>query len=124
MRPLPVEVIAGSPRPVLGFAIIRGRPMPVVDLGWALAAEPSRPSRFVTIDVAGRHVALAVDAVVGVRAIPNDALDDLPPLLAEADASVVAAVGTLDEQLLVVLRSARLVPDEVWRQLADRGAAG
>lgn len=112
MRPLPVEAIAGVPVPVRGVAIIRGAPVPVVDLACLLAGTESHPNRFVTVNVGARRVALAVDAVVGVRTIPSEALSELPPLL-DGDSDVIAEMGTLDARLLVVLRSARLIPDSV-----------
>src|SRR5687768_15491190 len=111
MRPLPVEPLAGIARPVKGVSIIRGAAVPVVDLGWVLAAEDSHPTRFVTVNADGRRVALAVDAVVGVRAIPAGSLHALAPLLRDASSDAIAAIGTLDAELLLVLRSGRLVPD-------------
>ena len=123
MRPLPVEPLAGVPRPVTGVAIIRGAPVPVVDLAWVLAAEESHPGRFVTVDADGRRVALAVDAVVGVRAIPDGALHDLPPLLRGASVDAIATIGTLDAKLLVVLHSGRLVPEAVWTALESDGVS-
>ena len=123
MRPLPVDPVAGVPLPVRGVAIIRGAPVPVVDLACVLAGTESHPTRFVTINVGARRVALAVDAVIGVRTIPIEALSELPPLLGDADTDVIAAMGTLDAQLLVVLRSARLIPEAVWSALAAGGAS-
>jgi purine-binding chemotaxis protein CheW len=117
MRPLPVEPIAGAISPVAGIAIIRGCPVPVVDVAWLIAGQRSQPSRFVTIDIAARRVALAVDTVVGVRTIHTEALNELPPLLQNAPADVIAGMGTLDAELLVVLRAARLVPEPVWDAL-------
>jgi hypothetical protein len=38
----------------------------------------------------------------------------VPPLLATAASEAVAALATLDSELLVVLRAARILPDEVW----------
>jgi purine-binding chemotaxis protein CheW len=131
MRPLPIEPIAGGPRFVRGLAIVRGAPVPVVDLACLLneglsAREEARSgeeggapaARFVVLRVAGRSVALVVDGVVGVRALSAEALRELPPLLREArdtresasdvDTSVIESVGTLDAELLLVLRSARL----------------
>ena len=122
MRPLPVEPLAGVLRPITGVAIIRGAPVPVVDLAWVLAAEESHPTRFVTVDADGRRVALAVDAVVGVRTMPAGDLHDLPPLLRDASADAVVAIGTLDAELLVLLNSGRIVPDMAWKTLdCDRG---
>ena len=121
MRPLPVEPLAGVTRPIIGVAIIRGAAVPVVDLAWVLAAEESSPTRFVTVNADGRRVALAVDAVVGVREIPTGALHDLPPLLRDASVDAIATIGTLDATLLVVLHSGRLVPEAVWTALESHG---
>jgi len=121
MRPLAVEPLSGVPAPVVGVAIIRGAPLPVVDVACVLAGKESHPTRFVTVNVGARRVALAVDAVIGVRSIPTEALNDLPPLLKDANTDVIAAIGTLDAQLLVVLRSARLVPETVWSALEASG---
>lgn len=120
MRPLPVEPLAGTHPFILGVAIIRGVPTPVVDAGLLLGAGavPS-PKRFVALRVAERRVALAVDAVVGVRALPADSLAALPPLL--QDAGTVSAIGTLDSGLLLVLRGGRIVPESMWA-LLDGGA--
>lgn len=114
MRPLPVNPVAGVPRFVGGVAIIRGAPVPVVDLAWLLAGDTGTPKRFVTVTAGDRHVALAVEAVIGVRNLPTGSLTDLPPLLRNVKADTVTAVGTLDDELLVVLQSARLVPESVW----------
>jgi chemotaxis signal transduction protein len=42
----------------------------------------------------------------------------LPPILRDVAADLIEAIGTRDAQLLVVLRAARIVPDEVWTTLA------
>jgi purine-binding chemotaxis protein CheW len=123
MRPLSIEALPGLPPPVKGVAIIRGAPVPVVDLAWVLAANESHPTRFVTVNADGRRVALLVDAVVGVRAIPTGSLQDLPPLLRDASIDAIAKIGSLDAELLVVLRSGRLVPEAVWNALESDGVS-
>jgi purine-binding chemotaxis protein CheW len=123
MRPLPVEPIIGMPPFVRGLSVIRGHPTPVVDLGGRLGAgEGGVVTRFVTLRAGERQVALAVDAVLGVGSLDTSALEGMPPLLREASADTVAAIGTLDAGLLVVLRATRIVPAEVWEALAEREA--
>lgn len=117
MRPQPVHAVAGAPPFVRGVAVIRGTPVPVVDAAYALGEEASHTTRFVTLRTADRCVAFAVDHVLGVSRIDRKAVADLPPLLAHANVDVVAAIGTLDAELLMVLRSARLVPEAVWAAL-------
>lgn len=124
MRPLPVEAAAGAPPFVKGISLIRGIPVPVVDLGALLGADgDAGTTRFVTLRIGDRRVALAVESIVGLREVEPSLMEGLPPLLSQAGAGVVDAIGVLDARLLVVLRAARLLPDEVWRALAGGEAA-
>ncbi len=125
LRPLPTEPLAGAPPFVLGVALIRGRPLPVVDLGRLVGGQEAHPQRFVTIrtgDTGERQVALAVDGVVGVTAIDPRRFQQLPPLLREAGGDVIEAIGCLDSELLLVLRSARILPEELFRAVAAAGS--
>ena len=63
----------------------------------------------------------AVDEVLGVRALAGDDLAALPPLFQGLAAGLAEAVAAVDEQLLLLLRSGRLVPDEAWRAMAGEG---
>jgi len=114
MRPLPVEAIAGVPPYVRGLAVVRGTPIPVVDAASLLSGGASHPTRFVTVKTGSRRIALAVDAVVGVVEIPPSSLEALPRLFQDASVDVIAAIGRLDADLLLVLRSSHLIPEEFW----------
>jgi purine-binding chemotaxis protein CheW len=123
MRPLPVEPISGVPSFVQGISIIRGIPTPVVDLGAILGTPGERAERFVTLRVGDKQVALSVNAVLGVRDL--DAImtmRELPPLLQRASKDVVETIGTLDEQVLMVLRAGWELPDEVWQTMTAQEA--
>jgi len=122
MRPLPVETLSGAPTFISGLAVIRSEPVPVVDAARLFGAHDSHPGRWVTLVVGGRWVALAVDAVLGIAAIPAESLEALPPLLREAGADVVEAIGVLDAELLLLLGSTRLLPEELWTRLDAKGA--
>lgn len=125
MRPLAIEAIAGMPEFVRGVSVIRGTPMPVVDLQVLLKTgeHSAAYGRFVTVKVGERRVALAVDGVVGVRHLDPAQMGELPPLLQDIDANLVEAIGTCDAQFLMVLRTAHLVPDDVWTTLATEAEA-
>jgi purine-binding chemotaxis protein CheW len=118
MRPLPIEPLAGAPPFVLGLAIVRGHPTPVIDAGRLLgpAGLPS-PARFISLRLGERTAALAVDAVLDVRSLPTGAVGDIPPLLREAGTDVASAIGALDAELLLVLEAARLVPASLWNAI-------
>jgi purine-binding chemotaxis protein CheW len=122
-----VRTMADAPAFVRGIARIRGGAVPVIDASRLLdGAAPSAAApapRFVSIKTATtRRVALAVDEVLGVAAIEPAQLSDMPPLLARAGGEVVSAIATLDAELLMVLRTSRLVPDDVWAAIDDASA--
>lgn len=118
MRPLPVEPIGRSGDEGLavvdGLTMIRGAPVPVVDARRLLGVPGERAARFVIVRAAERRVAVAVDAVIAVVRIELDTLVGLPPLLDGAHRDGIAAIGTRDSELLVVLDSARLLPADSW----------
>jgi purine-binding chemotaxis protein CheW len=131
MRPLPIEPFSGSPPFVLGLAIVRGSPTPVIDAGLLLdpstapatpTTSPS-PARFVSLKLGDRTAAMAVDAVLDVRSMAAGTLADIPPLLREARADLVSAIGSLDSKLLLVLEAARFVPDSIWTAMDVSGAS-
>jgi purine-binding chemotaxis protein CheW len=118
MRPLPVEPISGIPSFVLGVSIVRGVPTPVVDLGTLLGMPGGIAGRFVTLRVGDRQVALSVDEVLGVYNLDSSTTQKLPPLFQGASRDIIEAMGTLDTQLLVVLRQGWELPEDVWQAMA------
>jgi purine-binding chemotaxis protein CheW len=122
MRPLPIEPLADMPSFVRGLALIRGRPTPVVDARQLLGSAAQQPAgRFVTLRCgpveARRVAALAVDAVLDIIALEPTSLTELPELLGDTPSDVVGALGSLDRELLLVLKQTALLPDELWRKL-------
>lgn len=123
MRPLATSPVAGAPCFVSGVAIIRGAPVPVVDAGALLGGGGGRADerRLVTLRLGQRQVALAVDAVLGVRELEAASLAELPSLLSDARSGGVESLGALDDGLLLFLDGARLIPDSVWAAVDAAG---
>jgi purine-binding chemotaxis protein CheW len=122
MRRLPIDPMPGAPPFVLGLSIIRGRAAPVVDLALLLGENEARPAYYVSTLLDDRRVAIAIDGVLGVRPITNGALQALPSLIGSTASEFVARLGTLDDELLLVLSNARLVPQQVWDDLGIQGS--
>lgn len=114
MRPLPIDTMPGTPHFVAGMSVVRGAPLPVIVLSRLFGKEEREPERLVTARVDGRRVGLAVDAVIGVRALDSDMMERLPPLLRNASYDAVQDIGALDGELMVMLEAARVVPPEVF----------
>jgi len=112
MRPLPTESISGMLPFVRGLSVIRGRPTPVIDLTAVLeGSAPGAVTRFVTLKGGGRPVALAVEEVIGIRDLAADSLESIGLVLDERQSDLVRQIGALDERVLMVLRTSRVVQE-------------
>jgi purine-binding chemotaxis protein CheW len=120
MRPLPVRVLTGTPPYVLGVAIIRGVPTPVVDVARLLGGEQADTVRFLALRSDRGPIAFATGPVLGIRAAePDTDRAGHPVLLAGAASRLVTGVGMLDTEPLLLLQSMRVLPDEVWVAAAE-----
>ena len=104
------------------MCIIRGAPVPVVDTGLLVGDRPTALERLITVRIGDRTIALAAEAVLGIWTIGAERLDQLPPLLRDAATDTIASIGTLDAELLFFLRTARIVPEDLFDRLAAEGA--
>lgn len=121
MRPLDTRPLAGSPPWVCGISIMRGVPAPVIDVARLLTGQPGPVARFVAVRTERGPVALATGEVLGIRttATGGAAAGHAALLTGGGAASrLVAGVGMLDGEPLLLLQSMRVVPDEVWAAAA------
>lgn len=124
MRPLPVSPLSGEASLVCGVALIRGIPTPVVALAALFQSDQQDASgRFVTLRSGERAIALSVETVIGVAELADAEVTSMPPLLRNARTEAIEAIGCLDAELLVMLQTAKLVPESIWKSIAARGAA-
>lgn len=125
MRPLPVEPLANAPDWIQGVARIRGAAVPVVRLAALFQADSNDVplTRFVTLRVGPRCIALGVQSVIGIIDLSDCGLENLPSLLKSAQTDVIRTLGTLDADFLVMLNTACLVPDSVWQVMTRAEAA-
>jgi purine-binding chemotaxis protein CheW len=123
LRVPPIEAVSGAPRYVRGLSVIRGAAVPVIDAGLLVGDQPTNAERLITIRTGNRTIALAVETVVGISAIAEATVTALPPLLREAASEAIAAIGTLDAELLIFLRATRIVPPDVLDRLIADGAS-
>jgi purine-binding chemotaxis protein CheW len=118
MRPLTVRPLAGTPSYVRGVTIMRGVPTPVVDVARLVGGEEADIVRFIAVRTERGPVAFATGPVLGIRAATADAAAGHSGLYGGASSRLVAGVGTVDAEPILLLQSMRVLPDEVWAAAA------
>lgn len=109
-----VTPVPRAPRAVKGVIDLRGRVVPVVDLGKRLfdtGIEPGPRSRIVVTEGDGGEVGLAVDSASEVATFAQDELMQTPTsILAPEIADAFHAVVHLGDRLIVLLDLDRILP--------------
>ncbi len=121
MRPLETRALAGTPTFVRGITVLRGVPTPVIDVSRLLGGGTAEPERYLAVRTDRGAVALATGEVLGIRNVEAEPAGGHPALLSSGNTRLVAGVGTLATEPLLLLQSMRAVPDEVWEAAAAAG---
>lgn len=122
LRPLAMDTLSGAPAFVAGLSIIRGDPVPVISGHYLLGGPGGRTDRWIVLRAGAHRVALGVDDVIGIEPLLRSELGAMPPLMRRSSV-VVAEMGALDGELLLVLDAGRVIPDELFELLAARRVA-
>ncbi|MCY1139727.1 chemotaxis protein CheW [Actinoplanes sp. Pm04-4] len=118
MRPLETRALAGTPAFVRGITVLRGVPTPVIDVSRLLGGGPAEAERYLAVRTERGAIALATGEIVGIRIVEAEPTGGHPALLGGGSTRMVAGVGTLGAEPLLLLQSLRAVPDEVWEAAA------
>jgi purine-binding chemotaxis protein CheW len=114
MRPLATRPLAGTPPYVLGLTILRGAPAPVIDMTRLLTGAETTVDRYVAVRAGRGPIVCATGPVLGVRDVHVEPPEGPAALLAGVSRALIAAVGTVGTEPLLLLHSIAAVPDEVW----------
>jgi len=120
LRVLPVESLSGAPPYVIGLSIIRGAPTAIVDTALLFGSEPTKHQRTVVVRMGACTIGLAAEEILDVRTFGTDAVARLPSLFGNVEP--VSAVTILDEMLVLILESARIISEELLVSLLAQGA--
>ncbi|XYI00071.1 chemotaxis protein CheW [Sorangium sp. So ce1128] len=121
MRALDIRKVDSAPRFIRGLSIVRGTLLPIVDLAALLGSEGGQGRRLILVRAGERHLALAVDEVLGIRRLDDEALTRTPPLVSSALSEGVEQLGSLDGEALATIEVMRLIPSDVWDALRQAG---
>jgi purine-binding chemotaxis protein CheW len=100
------RAVASTEPSIRGVISLRGRILPVFDLGVRLGvhAEPAQDQKIVIVETGSGTAGVIVDEVEEVLTVDADQLDEVPG----AGSDAIAAIARIDDRLVVLLTPDRL----------------
>ena len=114
IRTREVTAVPRTPRFVRGIINLRGDVIPVIDLRERFglpAAAHSEAARVIVTEVRGSRIGMAVDSANQVVRIPADQLQPAPAFVGDS-VDFISAVGRLDERLVIMIDTDRLLDEK------------
>lgn len=104
--------VPNCPDFIEGVINLRGRIVPIIDLRKRFgmqAAEQSKDTRIIVVEVLSKIVGFIVDSVSEVLRIPHSVIDPPPPLVAGIRAEFIEGIGKLENRLLILLNLEKIL---------------
>jgi purine-binding chemotaxis protein CheW len=126
IRVADITRVPNAPAFVRGVMNVRGKLIPVVDLGPRFGMEPleqTGDSRIVVVDIGNGSVGVMVDAVSEVLRIADDCIEPAASLVSAAESYYIQGIANLGERLIILLTLDKLLSKEQQASLAHAKAA-
>ena len=100
-----VTKLPKSSRHILGVIDLRGRVIPIIDLGkrFGIVADLSNSSRAVVVDIEGKQVGLAIDSVSHVIKVDAGDIEPPPPVVKGISGKYIVGIAKLKTGFVVIL---------------------
>ena len=116
-----------TPDFVEGVINLRGKVIPVIDLrkrfGFG-AAEATKDSRIVVVDIGGHDIGAVVDAVTEVLRLSADAVEPPSSLITTADSEYLLGIAKLETRPIILLDLQRALAGEDMESFAYENNSG
>ncbi|HOP29179.1 MAG TPA: chemotaxis protein CheW [Spirochaetota bacterium] len=100
-----VTKLPKSSRHILGVIDLRGRVIPIIDLGkkFGIIADLSNSSRAIVVDIEGKQVGLAIDSVSHVIKVDSGDIEPPPPVVKGISGKYIVGIAKLKTGFVVIL---------------------
>ena len=122
-----ITKIPRTPHFVEGVINLRGRIIPVIDLGLRFdlgQAARTQASRIIIVEVAGQTIGMIVDSVQEVLRIPVNSIEPPPPVANGIDAAYLRGIAVLEERLVILLDQSKILMAEETEMLLQANLGG
>ncbi|MFZ5650986.1 MAG: chemotaxis protein CheW [Bacillota bacterium] len=115
-----VTRVPGAPHFIEGIINLRGKVVPVMDLGLRFGLQQSKISdstRVIIVEAGGVTTGMIVDSVSEVLRLPSSSLEPVPAIIAESGMEALKGVALVDRRMIIILDLGKLLYDHEKNEL-------
>src|SRR4030042_1016263 len=120
IRMQPIPRVPKAPFYVEGVINLRGRVIPVIDIGKRFGFEKNeeaKNNRIVVININGTTLGIIVDAVTEVIRVPADSIDPVSDIVTAGQSDYLLGIAKIDNKMIILLALDKLLSKD--KELAD-----
>lgn len=124
IRMQPITKVPKAPTYVEGVINLRGKVIPVIDIGKRFGfekAERGKNNRIVVVYLQDTTLGIVVDAVTEVIRIPNDSVEPVSDIVTTGNSDYLQGIAKLSDKMVILLALEKLLSaDTVLASLASK----
>ena len=112
IRMQPITKVPKSPYYVEGVINLRGKTIPVIDMGKRFGMEKverDKSNRIVVVNLQDTTMGIVVDSVTEVLSIPTDSIESVSDVVTTANSDYLAGIAKLTDKLVILLELNKLL---------------
>ncbi len=120
IRMQPITKVPKAPFYVEGVINLRGRVIPVIDIGKKFGfekTEETKNNRIVVINIKDKTLGIIVDAVTEVIRVPVESIDPVSDIVTSGQSDYLSGIAKLPDKMIILLALDKLLSKD--QELAD-----
>ena len=115
IRMQPITKVPKAPACVEGVINLRGKVIPVIDLGRKFGlekAERAKNNRIVVVNIQDTTLGIIVDAVTEVLRIPTDSIEPVSEIVTTGNSDYLLGIAKLSDKMVILLALEKLLSED------------
>jgi purine-binding chemotaxis protein CheW len=115
IRMQPITKVPKAPKYVEGVINLRGKVIPVIDLGKRFGLEKTeraKNNRIVVVNILNTTLGIIVDAVTEVLRIPTDSIEPVSDIVTSGHSEYLMGIAKLTDKMVILLALEKLLEGE------------
>ncbi|MEJ5361821.1 MAG: chemotaxis protein CheW [Spirochaetota bacterium] len=104
---------------IMGVIDLRGKVIPIIDLGvrFGISEKGAKNKRAIVVDIKGKRIGLAIDQVSHVIKLEHKDIEPPPPIVKGISGKFIVGIGKVENKFVIILDIDQIFSSEELKQL-------